>query len=320
EAKAIAEARAAAQAELETLQSRAQSAEERAAKLEGDRDGLQAELAAARERQVGMEAELSATKGAATGASGELEAALAGRRQAEDLLIKMRARYSELELQLNTEVPQLREQVGELMADNQMMDAERERLAGQVERLEATRSQGADSEKELKNRIDMLQRRVNAQDAELNALRRRSGAPAAPAAGAAAPAQLGRVQLTKVPATEARPSVPDPKPTPRGHAPKGRPTLGEAPEVPTSRDQKLPSKPGARPAPVAAVTPVMTPLAKEPVTRPGGVPVTPDPTDENVELEVFELELDENGDDEELLLLEEEASDPGPGSKTPPKK
>ena len=65
----------------------------------------------------------------------------------------------------------------------------------------------------------------------------------------------------------------------------------------------------------------MVPLVKEPTTKPGGiVPAELGKTaDDDIELEVFELdeEQEANGDDEELLLLEEEASDPGPGTKKP---
>ncbi|MBK7863238.1 MAG: carboxypeptidase regulatory-like domain-containing protein [Archangiaceae bacterium] len=247
------EAQAIANTELESVQARAQAAEERAAQAEGARDRVQAELAAAQERQVGLEAEISAARGAASGKGGELEAALAGRRQAEDLLIKMRARYGELDQQLQTELPQLRDQLTELQADNQMLEAERERLAAQVERLETTRTQGADSEKELKHRIDMLQRRVTAQDAELNALRRRAGGvPAAPGAQAAGPAAIGRVALTKMPAAGASPPV------------KG---------MPVDASEESPTQSATRPMPRPDLK-GMTALAKEPVTRPGCGPAT----------------------------------------------
>lgn len=299
EAKAIAESRAAAQAELEKLQQRAQEAEGRAVRAEGGRDALQSELAALQERQVGLEAEISAAKGAASGSAGELEAAMAGRRQAEDLLIKMRTRYAELELQLQTEVPGLREQVNELMGDNQLLDAERERLAAQVERLEATKTSGADAEKELKTRIDMLQRRVNAQETELAALRRRPAAPVVNVPSAPMPPIPPKSQSGILPP---RPSVPV----------VGQLLEDEPPTMPGG----APPKPAVPPRlPVhTAVTPVMTPQVRD-ALKPK--PPQPTPPGDDVELEVFELELDENGDDEELLLLDEEASDPGPGSKKP---
>jgi hypothetical protein len=326
-----------ADTELTAVQARAQGAEERAARADEARAALEAELAEAKERQIGLEAELSATRGAASGKGGELEAALAGRRQAEDLLVKMRARYGELETQLQNEVPQLRDQLNEALAEKQMLDAERERLATQIERLEATRTQGADSERELKNRIDMLQRRVNAQDAELNALRRRAGilpggagvgGPVAPT-NPAGPSAIGRVALAK----SSAPTAPM-KGVPLGgvetdvstvrQAKPSAPRPGAAAPGPSRPPTNVPRPSPNAPRPTPKVTPVMTPLAAEPVTKPGfprpsdmAASKTAAKTNEDVELEVFELELDENGDEEELLLLDEEASDPGPGTKKP---
>src|SRR5262249_697563 len=150
QAQSIAESRAHERAEHDALQQRAQEAEGRAAKAEGQVSELEASIAQGREQKKGLEAEAAAARGAARGARGEVEGAISARRTAEDLLVKMRARYAEIELQLQAELPALKEQLQEAQADNQLLDTERERLAAQVERLEATRTQGADAEKELK--------------------------------------------------------------------------------------------------------------------------------------------------------------------------
>jgi chromosome segregation ATPase len=304
ETQAMAESRAQDRAEAQALQQRAQEAEGRAAKAEGKVSELESFIALAEEQKKGLEAEVASAKGAATGSASELDGALAGRKQAEELLIKLRARYAELELQVQTEIPALREQLSEAHGDNQMMDAERERLASQVERLEATRTQGADAEKELKNRIDMLQRRVNAQDAELGALRRRAST---------GQTQAGLKAIVPAPAAAA-----PPPPKPSAPPPVVRGTPLDEPETPTLKQQQT-----AKPAPPAstigrqalgtgvhtAITPVMSPAIKDakPPQPPAKSPPSPDKT-EDFELEVFELEEDsKNGDDEELLLLDEEA-------------
>jgi chromosome segregation ATPase len=287
ETQALAESRAQERAEVEALQQRAQDAEGRAARAEGKASELESLLAVVQEQKKGLEAETAAAKSSATGSASELDVAVGGRRQAEELLIKMRARYTELELQLQTELPALKEQLADAHQDNQLMDAERERLAAQVERLEATRTQGADSEKELRNRIDMLQRRVNAQDAELNALRRRTGV------------MSSQAMTQRVPAPA--PSAPRPAASPpviQGEPIEEPPTLKGRPP-PGSTIGRIPlAKSGVH----TAVTPVMTPKIKEP-------PKPAAKTEDDVELEVFELDVDENGngDDEELLLLDEEA-------------
>jgi chromosome segregation ATPase len=296
ETQAMAESRTQERAELQSLQQRAQEAEARAAKSEGKVSELESFIELAQEQKKGLEAEVAAAKGAATGSASEVEAAIAGRKQAEELLIKLRVRYGELELQAKTEIPELREQLSEAHADNQMMDAERERLAAQVERLEATRTQGADAEKELQNRIDMLQRRVNAQDAELGALRRR--------------AQTGQTQAGL---KAIAPAAPPPKPSAPPPVVRGQPL--DEPEMPTLKQNKPVPPPPTTIGKQAlgtgvhtAVTPVMSPAIKDakPPQSPGKKPPTPEKT-EDFELEVFELEEDQkNGDDEELLLLEEE--------------
>src|SRR5581483_3926874 len=257
-----------------------------AARAEGKASELESFLALVQEQKKGLEAEVAAAKSSVTGSASELDQAVAGRKQAEELLIKMRARYAELELQLQTELPALKEQLAEAHQDNQLMDAERERLAAQVERLETTRTQGADSEKELRNRIDMLQRRVNAQDAELNALRRRTGVLSSPA------------ETQRVPAPA--PSAPKPAASPpviQGEPIEEPPTLKGRPPPGTTIGRIPLAKSGVH----TAVTPVMTPKIKEP-------PKPAAKTEDDVELEVFELDVDENGNgDDELLLLDEEA-------------
>jgi chromosome segregation ATPase len=297
ETQAMAESRTQERAELQGLQQRAQEAEGRAAKSEGKVSELESFIELVQEQKKGLEAEVAAAKGAATGSASELDGAMAGRKQAEELLIKLRARYAEVELQVQTEIPALREQLSEAHADNQMMDAERERLAAQVERLEATRTQGADAEKELQNRIDMLQRRVNAQDAELGALRRRAST---------GQTQAGLKAIAPVAPPPPKPSAPPP-------VVRGQPL--DEPEVPTLKQNK-PAPPSTTIGKQAlgtgvhtAITPVMSPAIKDAKApqSPGKKPPTPDKT-EDFELEVFELDEDsKNGDDEELLLLEEEA-------------
>ncbi len=303
EAQAIAEARALAEAELQALQARAQDAEGRVARGEGRLSELESFLSLVQEQKKGLEAEVAAVKGLATGSAGELEAAMAGRRQAEELLIKLRTKYAELELQMQTDLPAMRDQIHEMQADNQMLDAERERLAAQIERLEATRTQGADQERELAHRVEMLQRRVTAQDAELQALRRR--------AGTIPPGTQPGVRVSVPAAAIAPPKATAPPPVVKGSL------LADSPEPPTLTG-KMPLQ-GRTPlgTPIhTAVTPVMSPVVKDPrALRPPAPPPVKAKPQEDVELEVFELEVDENGDDEELLLLDEEASDP-PG--TPP--
>ena len=102
-----------------------------------------AEVDALRRRLPELEAEIEIAK---VNAKNDTEAAITARRQAEELLLALRVKYGELQHELATAheaieqskagAPDLREQVIELTAENELIEGERERLAEAVETLE----------------------------------------------------------------------------------------------------------------------------------------------------------------------------------------
>lgn len=112
---------------------------------EAERAGPQsdAEVDALRRRLPELEAEIEIAR---VNAKNDTEAAVTARRQAEELLLALRVKYGELQHELATALetieqsksgaPDLREQVIELTAENELIEAERERLSEAVESLE----------------------------------------------------------------------------------------------------------------------------------------------------------------------------------------
>ena len=78
-----------------------------------------------------MEAELEIAR---VNARHDVEAAQAARQQAEELLLALRVKYGDLQHQVTTAT----EDLAEAKAENEILDAERERLVQQVEALEAS--------------------------------------------------------------------------------------------------------------------------------------------------------------------------------------
>lgn len=322
ETKAIADARQSAEVELKAMQSRAEAAEAERASNQARLTELEAELAQVKEREKGFSAQLEQLQGAAHGSSSELDAAVAGKKLAEEMLLKMRTKYGELEAQLAELMP-LREQLRELDGHNQMLDTERERLASQVERLESTKAElesrlqathlQLDREKsgqvetlytsereraeldaqlklaraaaaDEKQKGEHLERRLKAQEIELAAFRRRAAPAPATTQPIAPPAVSGG----------ARPLPPRPSAT--GPAPKA--PVAAKPGVPAPGPTAPAAPSGAKP-----LAPKLTP------GRPGQAKAPTAP--ESIDLEVFELDVDDDTDTHELLDLDDEASRSG---------
>ncbi len=244
-------------AELQKTLAARREAEDALTRTKDERRAVDDELARARDRSQALESELNAVRGSAQGSTSDLEAALGARRQAEELLLALRTKYGELQDNYQhvrtaaSDLPRLKEEVVELRAESQMLEAERERLSNEVERLEkiqpaeptyapgngdlaAELAMSQEAVVDRDARLEALMRRLQAQDLELAAMKKKAAPTSA----------IGRVALVKKAVT-------------------------------------VPPKRPAEPAPAP---------------RPSTPPIVP-----GVDLEVFELDIDEDQKDEELL-------------------
>lgn len=149
----------------------------------------EAEVDALRRRLPELEAEIEIAK---VNAKNDTEAAVTARRQAEELLLALRVKYGELQHELATAheaieqskagAPDLREQVIELTAENELIEGERERLAEAVENLERRLKE----QDQLKDRLLRVETDLELTRKLLDQARRdletaRAGAPPKPA-------------------------------------------------------------------------------------------------------------------------------------------
>ncbi|MFZ5472279.1 MAG: methyltransferase domain-containing protein [Myxococcota bacterium] len=191
------------QEELDTARDELAAWKAQVGALESARAALQADLATAHSALDQVGAEAKALKETSLAQEAELVAARVKAREADELFTSAKDTLAATQ----TELPRLRERVEALEAEQRFREEERARLTGEVERLEAERAalfgklEALDDETsqlrtaslmatqkenqltavvaEKDQKLDLLQRRLTAQETELSALRRVLGRGAA---------------------------------------------------------------------------------------------------------------------------------------------
>jgi chromosome segregation ATPase len=280
--------------ELTELRLRANVAERRLAEAERAAPTSNPEIEALRRRLPELEAELEIAR---VNARNDVDVSAAGRKQAEELLLALRVKYGDLQHELTVAneqleqtrrgTPDLREEVAELRAENELIESERERLADAVDALEKRlkdQDQLKDRLLRLETDLTLTKKLLDQARGDLEAARTPTRRPAVPFDDFEDESQTAVTQIPDLAALR-KASVPE----------------DESPTGITAILDLEALKHASRPQP--------PPVPKQPPP-----PSSPPPPVPGAEPEVFELDVTDDESEaeaEEIVLFDEEVGENG---------